>query len=82
MLPTQLAGSLTRREVLDRYASRSGQPVPDFRFYRVFGLFRLAVIVQQIYYRYFHGQTRDERFGRLGAMAQALIGQATAEIAG
>jgi aminoglycoside phosphotransferase (APT) family kinase protein len=81
MLPTQLPGSLLRREVLDRYASRRGLPVPDFRFYRVFGLFRLAVIVQQIYYRYFHGETRDERFGRLGPMARVLVAQAAWEIA-
>jgi len=81
MLPTHLPGSLTRGEVLGRYASRRGLPVPDLRFYRVFGLFRLAVIVQQIYYRYFHGQTRDERFGRLGPMARVLVAQAVAEIA-
>ena len=81
MLPTQLPGALTRHEVLDRYASRRGVPLPDFRFYRVFGLFRLAVIAQQIYYRYFHGQTRDERFGRLGPMARILVAQAASEIA-
>lgn len=81
MLPTQLPGSLTRREVLARYLARSGLAVPDFRFYRVFGLFRLAVIVQQIYYRHFHGQTQDARFAALGPMAQALLAQAAAEIA-
>ncbi|MBX3704204.1 MAG: phosphotransferase [Steroidobacteraceae bacterium] len=81
MLPTQLPGSLTRQEVVERYASQSGLPVPDFRFFRVFGLFRLAVIVQQIYYRYFHGQTSDPRFGTLGPMAGVLIAQAVAEIA-
>lgn len=79
MLPTRQPGSLTRREVLARYAAQSGLELPEFRFYRVFGLFRLAVIVQQIYYRYFHGQTRDERFGTLGRMARVLIEQASAE---
>ncbi len=79
MLPTQLPGSLTRGEVLHRYGEAGGLPVDDFRFYRVFGLFRLAVIIQQIYYRYYHGQTRDERFGALGPMTHVLVRRAAAE---
>lgn len=79
MLPTQLPGSLNRAEVLGRYSEASGLPIEDFRFYRVFGLFRLAVIIQQIYYRYFHGQTKDERFGALGPMAHVLVRRALAE---
>jgi aminoglycoside phosphotransferase (APT) family kinase protein len=79
MLPTHLPGSLTRAELLWRYASQSGRPLPEFAFYRVFGLFRLVVIVQQIYFRYFHGQTRDPRFAALGPMARILIDRALAE---
>lgn len=79
MLPTHLPGSLTRLEVLERYASQSGRQLPAFAFYRVFGLFRLAVIVQQIYFRYFHGQTRDPRFAALGPMTRVLIDRAAAE---
>ena len=79
MLPTQLPGSMSRAEVVRRYAQARGLPEPDFRFYRVFGLFRLAVIVQQIYYRFFHGQTRDSRFAGLGPMARILIARASAE---
>lgn len=79
MLPTHLPGSLTRADVLERYAMRTGRQLPEFVFYRVFGLFRLAVIVQQIYYRYFHGQTGDPRFGALGPMARVLIDRAVAE---
>ena len=79
MLPTQLPGSLSRAEVLARYLEASRLPVPDIRFYRVFWLFRLAVIIQQIYYRYFHGETRDPRFATLGAMGHVLIRQAQAE---
>ncbi|HOW99078.1 MAG TPA: phosphotransferase family protein, partial [Deltaproteobacteria bacterium] len=37
----------------------------DFEFYYCFGIFRVAVILQQIYYRYYHGQTRDKRFAML-----------------
>ncbi len=80
MLPTHLPGALTREEVLQRYERQAGRSAPAFRFYRVFGLFRLAVIVQQIYYRHFHGQTRDPRFGTLGPMARILIEAAAAEI--
>jgi len=62
MMPTNLPGALTRRELVDRYASRAGITIDNFDFYLCFGLFRLAVIAQQIYYRYYHGQTKDERF--------------------
>jgi len=79
MLPTQLPGSLSRAEVLGRYSVASELPVGDFRFYRVFGLYRLAVIIQQIYYRYFHGQTSDLRFAALGPMVHVLMRQALAE---
>ncbi|HEY5558936.1 MAG TPA: phosphotransferase family protein [Steroidobacteraceae bacterium] len=79
MLPTHLPGSLTRADVLRSYERETGRTLPEFRFYRVFGLFRLAVIVQQIYYRYAHGETRDPRFGALGPMARVLIDRAEAE---
>ena len=79
MLPTQLPGSLSRADVLTRYSAASRQPMVDFRFYRVFGLFRLAVIIQQIYYRYFHRQTKDPRFAALGPMGHLLLRWAQAE---
>jgi aminoglycoside phosphotransferase (APT) family kinase protein len=60
--PTHLPGMLSRAEVVAAYAERSGRTVEDFTFYEVFGLFRLAVIVQQIYYRYAHKQTRNPAF--------------------
>lgn len=64
-LPTHLDGALTRREVVESYAVLSGRPVDHFEFYYGFGLFRLAVIAQQIYYRFYHGQTQDKRFQTL-----------------
>lgn len=60
--PTHLKGMLTRQEVIDYYLEKTGYQVDSFVFYEVYGLFRLAVIMQQIYYRYFHGQTKDKRF--------------------
>lgn len=60
--PTLLDGALTRDEILKRYAEKSGRSIETFDFYYCFNIFRLAVIVQQIYYRYYHKQTGDERF--------------------
>ncbi len=60
--PTHLPGMLTRREVIAYYATKTGRSVGDFDFYLIYGLFRLAVIVQQIYFRYHHGQTTNPTF--------------------
>ena len=65
MLPTNMPGMLTRNELVDRYAEKSGISIDNFDFYLCFGIFRLAVIAQQIYYRFYHGHTRDERFRML-----------------
>ncbi len=65
LMPTHLDGMLTRRDIVDVYRKISGRGIDDFAYYFCFGLFRLAVIAQQIYYRYYHGQTRDERFKML-----------------
>lgn len=60
--PTHLPGMPTRDEVVERYCAQAGIERPDWTFYEVFGLFRLAVIVQQIYRRYHLGQTRNPAF--------------------
>jgi len=64
-MPTHLEGALTRDEMAERYAEMSGRDILNLNFYLCFGLFRLAVIAQQIYYRYYHGETKDERFKNL-----------------
>jgi len=60
--PTHLPGMLTRREVVSYYCAQMGFPHDDWTFYEVFGLFRLSVIAQQIYYRYSNGQTTNPAF--------------------
>ncbi len=65
LMPTHIPGALTRKELVERYCGQSGLSADHFDFYYCFGLFRLAVIAQQIYYRFFHGQTRDHRFKTL-----------------
>lgn len=62
MQPSNLPGMLTRREVVEHYARQSGLAVDDFRFYEVYGYFRLAGIIQQIYKRYHDGATTNPRF--------------------
>ena len=74
--PTALLGSLTRRELADRYAERTGRDVADIQFYYVFGLYKIAVIVQQIYARYVRGHTRDPRFARLDGLVLVMAEQA------
>ncbi len=60
--PSNLPGMLTRDEFVARYCAARGLSSDGWTFYEVFGLFRLAVIAQQIYYRYHHGQTTNPAF--------------------
>jgi len=60
--PTDAPGMLSRREVVDHYRDRTGLAIDDWAFYEVFGLFRLATIIQQIYKRYHLRQTRNRTF--------------------
>lgn len=59
----------TREQLVERYAQRSGLDVSRAPFYHVLGLFRLAVILQQIYIRFHRGQTSDRRFAGYGDLA-------------
>jgi aminoglycoside phosphotransferase (APT) family kinase protein len=70
--PTMVEGSLTRRELIDRYADRTQRHLPDMTFYFAYGLFKLAVIIQQIYIRYLRGNTQDPRFAELGTTVESL----------
>ena len=62
---TLLPGNPTRSQIIERYTAASGLPVGDPLFYYLFGLFKIAVIIQQIYGRYHAGHTRDARFAGL-----------------
>jgi aminoglycoside phosphotransferase (APT) family kinase protein len=70
--PTIQPGCLTRREVVARYERATGRAVRDVLFYYVYGLFKIAVIVQQIYSRYARGATSDPRFASLGQVVAAI----------
>jgi aminoglycoside phosphotransferase (APT) family kinase protein len=69
---TDRPGYLTRDALVERYASRSGRNVGGVRYYEIFAVFKIAVVIQQIYYRYVHGQTADARFASFGARVEYL----------
>ncbi|TPV62254.1 phosphotransferase family protein [Aestuariibacter sp. GS-14] len=71
--PTHLPGMMSRKEIVEYYMSSMSLDVDDFRFYEVYGLFRLAAIAQQIYYRYHHKQTRNPAFKRFWIFVHYLL---------
>ena len=79
--PSHLPGMPTREEFVARYLQLSGRTCADFTFYEVFGLFRLAVIIQQIWARYRAGQTTNPAFAGFGDAVNTLINRAEGKIA-
>ncbi|GAB3947380.1 phosphotransferase family protein [Spirosoma harenae] len=77
---TWLPGNLTRQEVVDRYANHSGRDLTNILFYYVFGLYKNAVIAQQIYARWKQGHSQDARFGHLLPMIIELATNAAKAI--
>ena len=70
---TSTPSFMTRREFMDRYAYSSGRDLSEMRWYMVFGYFKLAVILQQIYARWKKGQTGDARFADFNRRVRPLI---------
>lgn len=70
--PTHLKGMMTREEVVTYYLEQTGLKIDNWTFYEVFGLFRLAGIVQQIYYRYYNKQTTNPTFKNFWIIVHAL----------
>ncbi len=73
---TSEPGFPSREEVLAMYCRASGRDVGDLNWYLAFAYFKIGAIIQQIYYRWFKGQTHDERFSGHGALATYLIQRA------
>jgi aminoglycoside phosphotransferase (APT) family kinase protein len=71
-MPSDQPGFPSRAQAIERYARRTGFDLGDITWYHVFGVFKLAVIIQQIYIRYLRGQTQDARFAVFGARVAAL----------
>lgn len=70
--PTNLKGMFTRKQVVEYYLDKTGLKPVNWTFYEVFGLFRLAAIAQQIYYRYYHKQTNNPAFKDFWIVIHAL----------
>jgi len=79
--PSDLDGMPTRKEFIEKYLELSGRKCDDFTFYEVFGLFRLSVIIQQIWARYKAGQTTNPAFKGFGMGVNILINRAQGLIA-
>jgi aminoglycoside phosphotransferase (APT) family kinase protein len=65
---------------VEYYAQRSGRDLANIDYYEVFAIFKLAVVLQQIFFRYHCGQTQDERFKHFDGRVRNLIQHATALI--
>lgn len=70
--PRVLMENVSRRELIEIYEERSGEPISGMLFYYVFGTFKLAVIAQQIYFRYAKGFTKDQRFATFNHFVNSL----------
>jgi aminoglycoside phosphotransferase (APT) family kinase protein len=69
---TTQPGWYTRAELVARYAEKTGRDVSRIAFYETFALFKVAVVIQQIYIRWKRGQTKDERFAAFGQRVEGL----------
>ena len=79
---THRPGYFSPQEVVERYAVRSGRDVSAIRYYEIFAVFKIAVVIQQIYYRYVQGQTTDHRFATFDARVAYLARHAATLAAG
>jgi aminoglycoside phosphotransferase (APT) family kinase protein len=70
---TYLPSFLSRDEMMQRYATKSGRDLSSMQFYLTFAYFKLSVILQQIYIRWLRGQTQDPRFAIFGNRIRVLV---------
>src|SRR5580700_7664095 len=70
---TSQPGWYTRDQFVQRYAEGTGRGLAQIGYYEVLGIFKLAVILQQIYYRFRRGQTQDPRFQNFGDRVKGLV---------
>ena len=75
---TDRPGWLSREEIIERYAARSGRDLSGIRYFEVFALFKIAVVIQQIFFRFKRGQTDDQRFANFGERVTYLARAAAA----
>ena len=71
--PSNYSGSMTRKQLVERYAQLTGRDVSAIFFYLTFARFKVAVILQQIYFRYHQGLTQDHRFAALPEQVSMMM---------
>ncbi len=81
-MPSWHEGFPSRAEAVERYAATTGCDPGAVDWYHVFGVFKIAVVLQQIYIRFLRGQTQDARFAVLGTRVSALLDKASAMAGG
>jgi aminoglycoside phosphotransferase (APT) family kinase protein len=81
MMPTHLPGMMTRQQIFESYCKERGLVNIELKPYYIFGLFRLAAIAQQIYYRLYHGQTDNPKFKHFASLVNILIQAAEKQMA-
>ncbi len=79
-MPTHTPGFLDRRQVMQRYASQTGQDLAGFGFYRVLAGFKLAIVFRQLHAKFRRGDVTDARYRAFGALSAGLL-EFTAEMA-
>ncbi len=70
--PSHVEGMMSRQSIIEYYQSKRGISLENSNFYYYFGIFRLAVIAQQIYYRYYHKQSQNKKFASFGVAVNLL----------
>jgi aminoglycoside phosphotransferase (APT) family kinase protein len=70
---TTSPGFITREEFIQRYSQKTKKDIPPLHFHMAFTYFKTAVVMQQIYFRWFNGQTKDVRFGTLNESINSLM---------
>jgi aminoglycoside phosphotransferase (APT) family kinase protein len=71
-------GWFNRDQFVEHYARQTGRDLSALHWHETFGVFRLAVILQQIYFRFWRGQTTDERFRHFDDRVRTLVERAAA----
>jgi len=76
-MPTLTPGFMKRDEAIARYGEKSGRDLARMSYYLVFGTFKMAVVLQQLYVRYHRGETQDQRFAGMEPGAHQLFERAS-----
>ena len=78
-LSVSLSPIMAKSEVVERYRAATGAELAGMQYYEGLALFRIAVIIEQIFARFVRGQTADSRFARFEPITP-ILARATCEV--